>query len=126
MTISALHRAKPCMFREAKAIALGANSEATTVLLTSSALLDSARLAASGRTKALNAQIASSREANSTLYRVQTRLSREVKAKALLCAKSVADSASLPLIALSAKGVLSRETRTKALTVKNFSRKVKN
>ena len=43
-TISALHRAKPRLSCEARAKALCANSEATTVLLTSSALLGSARL----------------------------------------------------------------------------------
>ena len=88
--------------------------------------MGSAWLAASGRTKALNDQIASSREANSTLCRVQPRLSREAKAKSLLCAESIADSASLLLTALSAKTVLSRETRTKALSAKDLSRKVKN
>jgi len=113
------------MSYEAKAIALCANSEATAALLTSSALLGSARLATSGRTKALNNQIASSREANSTLCRVQPRLSREAKAKALLYAKSVAHSASLPLIALSAKKVLSRETRTKSLSAKDLSARLK-
>ena len=86
----------------------------------------SARLVASGRTKALNAQIASSRETNSILCRVQPRLSREAKAKALLCAKSVAHSASLPLIALNAKNVLSREVRTKAQSAKDLSSEVKN
>ena len=106
-TISALHRAKPCLSREARAKALCANSEAIAAPLTSSALLGSARLVASSRTRALSAQIASSPESNSTLCRVQPRLSREAKAKALLCAKSVDDSASLPLIALSAKKVLS-------------------
>jgi len=125
-SISALHRAKPRMSREAKAIAFCAYSEATATSLISSALLDSTRLAASGKTKALNAQIASSREANSTLCRIQSRLSREVKAKALLCAKSVADSASLPLIALSAKKVLSRGASTKAISAKDLSRVVKN
>jgi len=100
-TISALHRAKPRLSREARVKALCANSEVTAAPLTSSALLGSARLAASGKTKALSAQIASLYEANATLCRVQPRLSRETKAKALLYAKSVVNSASLPLIDLS-------------------------
>jgi len=125
-TISVLHRAKPRVSREAKAIALCANSEAAATPLTSLVLWGNARLAASGRTKALNAQIASSYEANSTLCRVQPRLSREAKAKALLYAKSVADSASLPMIALSAKKVLSCEARTKALSAKDLSHELKN
>jgi len=50
-TISALHRAKPRLSREARAKALCANSEATAAPLTSSALLDSARLAAGDKTK---------------------------------------------------------------------------
>ena len=54
-------------------------------------------------------------EANSALCRVQLYLSREAKAKAPLYADSVADVASPPLPALSAKKVLSRKARTKAL-----------
>jgi len=50
----------------------------------------------------------------------------QAKAKALLCAKSVADLALLPLIALSAKKVLSYKASTKALSAKDFSRDVKN
>jgi len=42
-------------------------------------------------------------EANLTLYRVQPRLSREVKAKAHLCANSIANAVSLTLLVLSAK-----------------------
>ena len=42
------------------------------------------------------------------------------------CAQSVTDSASLPLTTLSAKKVLSRETKTKALSAKDLSREVKN
>jgi len=125
-TISALHSAKPRLSREVKAKALCANSEATTASLISSTLLGSARLAASNRTKALSAQIASSREANSTLYRVQPHLSCEVKAKAPLCANSVVDLASLPLTALSAKKVLNCEARTEALSAKDLSCEVKN
>jgi len=93
-TISALHRANPRLSREAKAKVFCANSEAIAALLTSSALLGSARLAASGRTKALSAQIVSPYAANSTLCRVQPRSSREAKTKASLCANSIADSAS--------------------------------
>ena len=85
-----------------------------------------ARLAASGRTKALNAQIASPRKANSTLYGVQPRISRKAKARAPLSANNVADSTSLPLTALSAKKVLSREARTKELSAKDLSRETKN
>ena len=66
-TISALRRAKLHLSREAKAKTLCANSEATAAPLTSSALLGSARLEATGKTKTLSAQIASSCEANSTL-----------------------------------------------------------
>jgi len=125
-TISALHRAKPLLSREAKGKAFCANSEATAAPLTPSAVLDSARLVASGKIKALSAQIASSCKANSTLCRVQPRLSRKVKAKAPMCANSVADSVSLPLTALSAKKVLSREARTKELSAKDLSRETKN
>ena len=120
-TISALHKTKPRLSREAKATVLCTNSEATAGPLTSSALLGSARLATSGRTKALNALIASSCEADLTLCRVQPRLSREAKVKAPLCAKSVADSASLSLSAPSAK-VLSREPKNKALSAKDLYR----
>jgi len=94
-TISAFRRAKPRLSCEAKAKVFCANSEATTAPLTSSALLGNARLPASGRTKALSAQIASSCEASSTLRGVQPRLSREAKAKTPLGASSLADSASL-------------------------------
>ena len=87
--------------------------------------MGSARLVASGKTKALSAQIASLYEANATLYRVQPRLSCEAKAKAPLCANSIADSVSLPQIALTAKIVLSREARTKALSAKDLSREAK-
>jgi len=80
-TISTLRRAKPRLSCEAKAKALYANNQATAVLLTSSALLKSARLNTSGKTKALSAQLASPCEANSTLRRVQPRLSREAKTK---------------------------------------------
>jgi len=87
--------------------------------------LGSARLDASGKTKALCAQIASSCEANSTFCRVQPRLSHEAKVKAPLWANSVVDSVSLSLLASSAK-VLSREARTKALSVKDLSREAKD
>ena len=50
-TILALHRAKPRLSREANAKVLCANSEAITAPLTSSALLSSARLAASEKPK---------------------------------------------------------------------------
>ena len=56
-------------------------------------MLGSARLAASGRTKALSAQLASPCGANSTLHRVQPRLSREAKTKTPLDSNSVANSA---------------------------------
>jgi len=92
---------------------LCASSEATIVSLTSSALLGSARTAACGSTKALSAQIASSREANSTLYRVQPRLSREVKAKAL-CANSEAAAASLSTTLLGSTKPAACEANTKA------------
>jgi len=74
-TISALHRVS----REARAKALCANNEATAAPLTSSALLSSARLAASDKTKALSAKD----------------LNREVKNEAPLSANSEAISASL-------------------------------
>jgi len=124
-TISALHRAKPRLFREAKVKAFYSNSETTATSLTLSSLFGSARLTASGKIKALSVQIASSCEANSTLCRVQSRLSRVAKAKTPLCANSVADSASLSLPAPNAK-VFSHEGRTKALSAKNLSREVKN
>ena len=104
-------------------------------------LSGSARTAACGSTIALSAPIASSCEANSTLYRVQPHLSCKAKAKALcadseaaasttllgstkpaareantkayLHANSVVDSASLPLTAPSAKNFC-REARIKA------------
>jgi len=101
------------------------NSEATAASLTSSALLGNARLAASGRTKSLSAQIASSREANSTFCRVQPCLSREVKAKAPLCANSIVDSLLLSLPAPSVK-VLSHEARAKALSAKDLNREAKD
>jgi len=78
---SSPRRAKPCLSREAKAKALYAKSEATTTMHTSSVLLVSTGTIACGSTKALSAQIASSCEANSTLYRAQPRLSREAKTK---------------------------------------------
>jgi len=68
-TISALHRTKPRLSHEAKTKALCANSEVTAASLTSSALLGS-RLATSGRTKELSAQLASPCEANSTFRRI--------------------------------------------------------
>ena len=95
-------KAALCCKAKAKA-PFGAESEATITSLKSRALLDSARLAASDRIKALSAQIASPCEANSTLCRVQPPLSREAKTKALLCANNVADSTSLSLPAPSAK-----------------------
>jgi len=55
-TISALHRAKPHLSREARAKALCANSKATAAPLTSSALLGSARLATSSKTKTISAK----------------------------------------------------------------------
>jgi len=64
------------MSRETNAIALCANSEAIVAPLTLSVLLGSARLAVSGRTKVLNAQIASSREANSTLCSLASLITR--------------------------------------------------
>jgi len=124
-TISALHRAKPRLSCEARAKALCANSKTTAAPLISSALFGNARLVPSGKTKASSAQIASLCEANATLCRVQPRLSCEAKAKALLCAKSIADSASLPLTVLSAKKVLSREIRTKAPSANDLIREVK-
>jgi len=93
-TTSAPRRAKPRLSHEAKAKALFANSEATTASLPSSALLGSVRTSACGCTKALSAQIASLCEANSTLYRVQPRLSPEAKAKAF-CANSEATTTPL-------------------------------
>ena len=54
-TILALHKAKLRLSREAKAKALCANSKATATPLTSSALLGSARLGASDKTKTLSA-----------------------------------------------------------------------
>ena len=94
-TISASRRAKPRVYREAKAKAFCANRETTTASLILSALLGSARIAACVSTKALSAQIASSCKTDSTLFRVQPRLSREAKAKTLLGTNRVADSASL-------------------------------
>ena len=109
---------------EAKTKALCVNNETIAAPLTSSALLGNARLAASGKAKALSAKITLSREANSTLCRVQPHLSREAKAKAPLCANSVADSSSLSLLASNAK-VFSREARTKAQSAKDLSCEVK-
>jgi len=66
-------------------------------------------------------------EANSALCRVQPRLSREAKAKAPLCADSVIDAGSPPLPALSAKKVLNRKAKTKALfNTNDLSREAKN
>ena len=70
-TILALHRSKPCLSRKAKIKVLCTNNEATVAPLTLSTLVGSARLAASGKTKAISAQIVSSCESNSTLCRVQ-------------------------------------------------------
>ena len=61
---------------------LDAKSKATITSLKSRALLGSARIAASGRTKALSAQIASPCESNSTLCTIQPHLSCGAKAKA--------------------------------------------
>jgi len=87
--------------------------------------LGSARLAASGRIKALSAQIASPCEANSTLCKVQPRLSRKAKAKALLCANSVADSVLLSPPAPSAKD-LYREAKDKAPSANDFNREAED
>jgi len=89
-TISAPRRAKPRLSREAKAKVLCANSEATAASLTSSALLDSTKLAA-----------------------------REAKTRAPLCANSIANSASLSLIAPSAKN-LCREAIDEAPSAKDL------
>ena len=92
---------------------LGANSEAITASLTSSTLLGSARTAARDSTKALSDQIASSCETNSTLYRVQSRLSREAKSKALYTnSKAIAASLASTILLESAKSV-AREANTK-------------
>jgi len=72
-----------------------------------------ARTVFCGSTKALSAQIASSYKANSTIYRVQFCLSSEAKAKAPLCANSIAESTSLTFIVPSTKD-LCREARNKA------------
>ena len=116
-TISALH--------EAKAKVLCANNEATAASHKSAALLGSARLAASGRTKVLSAQFASSYEASSTLCGVQPRLSREVKAKIPFGASSIADSTTLLLIAPGAKD-LCREARDKAPSAKDLCREARD
>ena len=50
-TISALHRTKPLLSRDARAKALCANNEATAAPLTSSTLLGSARLALATKQK---------------------------------------------------------------------------
>jgi len=121
-----LSSVKEALNCEAKAKApSSAGSEVTTTSFKSRALLGSARLAASDRSKALSVQISSSCEANATLCRVQPRLSCEAKAKTPLCANSVVDSVSLPLPAPSAK-VLSREARTKELSAKDLSCEAKN
>ena len=72
------------------------------------------------------AKIISDCKTISVRHRAKPRLSREAKAKALMCAKSIADSASFPLTVLSAKKILSRETKIKALSAKDLSREVKN
>jgi len=87
--------------------------------------LGSARLAASGRTKVLSAQFASSYEASSTLCGVQPRLSCEVKAKTPFGASSIADSTTLLLIAPGAKD-LCREARYKALSAKDLCREARD
>jgi len=89
------------------------------------ALLGSAKLAASGRTEALNAQITSRCEAHSNLCRVQPRLSREAKAKTPLGANSVADSASLSLTTPSAKN-LCCEAREKVPSDKDLYREARD
>jgi len=122
-TISALPRNQPRLPCEAKAKALCANNEATAAPLTSSALLGSARLIASGRTK-LSTLIASSCEASSTFRGVQPCLSREAKAKTPLGACSTADSASLSLIAPGSKD-LCHEARDKAPNAKDFCREAR-
>ena len=65
-------------------------------------------------------------EANSALCRVQPCLSCEAEAKEPLCADSVADAASLPLPAQSAKKVLSHKARIKAISVNDLSREIKD
>ena len=75
--------------------------------------MGSARLVASGRTKALSALIASLCEASSTLHGVQPRLSQEAKAKTPFGASSVAASVSLSLTSPGAKD-LCCEARNKA------------
>ena len=87
--------------------------------------MDNARLAVSGRTKALSAQIASPCEANSILRRVHPCISREAKAKAPLCANSVTASVSLPLPAPSAND-LNCEPKTKTLSAKDLSHEAKD
>jgi len=88
-TISALHRAKPRLSCETKVKTLCVNNEATTAPLTLSTLLSSAKEALSFEVKA-KALLGAGNEV--TLYRVQPRLSHEIKTKAPLCANSVADS----------------------------------
>jgi len=112
-TISALHRAKPRLSREAKAKAFCANSEAIAAPLTSSAILGSARLSTSGRTKALSAQLASPCEANSTLRRVQPHLSHEAKTKTPLGANNEAILASHEGKVLHNKTKFASKDRTK-------------
>jgi len=66
-------------------------------------------------------------KANSDLHRVQPRLSHETMAKIPLCANSVVDEALLPLSAVSAKKVLSRKVRTKAvISPDDLRREAKN
>ena len=89
-TISALHRAKPRLSCETKVKTLCVNNEATTAPLTLSTLLSSAKEALSFEVKATKAPLGAGNEV--TLYRVQPRLSHEIKTKAPLCANSVADS----------------------------------
>ena len=84
------------MFREAKAKILCANSEATVASLASAALLGGAKPTA-----------------------------HEAKTGAPLHANSVADSASLSLIAPSAKN-LYREARDKASNAKDLSREARD
>ena len=97
--ISALHRAKPHLSREARTKALCANSEAIVAPLTSSALLGSARLAASDKTKVLSAKD----------------LSREIKNEAPLSANSEAISASLKGRTLRNRAKLVFKGRTKTV-----------
>ena len=89
-TISAPRRAKPRLSREAKAKVLCANSEATAASLISIVLLGSVKLA-----------------------------THEAKTRALRCTNSIANSASLSLIAPSAKN-LCREAIDEAPSAKDL------